>query len=193
MSSAVVIGANRGVGLAITRMLLEDPGIGRVIATHRDDPGPLAELAGDTLLTARLDVTNAEEIDALASLLEAEGIEPDLVLHCAGILHEGALQPEKSLRQCEPASLARLFAVNSIAPLMVSRALLPRIPRRASAHFAVLSAMVRSIGDNRLGGWYGYRASKAALNQFMRTLAVECRRTHPGLCITAIHPGTTDT
>ena len=53
--------------------------------------------------------------------------------------------------------------------------------------------MVGSIGDNRLGGWYGYRASKAALNQFMRTLAVECRRTHPGLCVTAIHPGTTDT
>jgi NAD(P)-dependent dehydrogenase (short-subunit alcohol dehydrogenase family) len=53
--------------------------------------------------------------------------------------------------------------------------------------------MVGSISDNRLGGWYGYRASKAALNQFLRTMSIECRRTHPQLCITAIHPGTTDT
>jgi NAD(P)-dependent dehydrogenase (short-subunit alcohol dehydrogenase family) len=67
------------------------------------------------------------------------------------------------------------------------------MPKNRSTHFAALSAMVGSIGDNRLGGWYGYRASKAALNQFLRTLSIECRRTHPELCVTAIHPGTTDT
>ena len=76
---------------------------------------------------------------------------------------------------------------------MTARAIIPLMPKAKPGHFAALSAMVGSIGDNRLGGWYGYRASKAALNQFLRTLAIECRRTHPGLCISAIHPGTTDT
>jgi NAD(P)-dependent dehydrogenase (short-subunit alcohol dehydrogenase family) len=76
---------------------------------------------------------------------------------------------------------------------MLAQALIPLMPRRQKSHFTVLSAMVGSISDNRLGGWYAYRASKAALNQFMRTLSIECRRTHPGLCVTSIHPGTTDT
>ncbi|MBT8076774.1 MAG: SDR family NAD(P)-dependent oxidoreductase, partial [Gammaproteobacteria bacterium] len=118
---------------------------------------------------------------------------PDYVVHCAGILHEDALQPEKALSQCRQDKLLRMFQVNSIGPLLLARALVPLIPKDRPAQFAALSAMVGSIGDNRLGGWYGYRASKAALNQFMRTLAVECSRSHPQLCITAIHPGTTDT
>lgn len=97
------------------------------------------------------------------------------------------------MQQARRTSLARLFEINSIAPLLIARATLPLIPRTGASHFAALSAMVGSIGDNRIGGWYGYRASKAALNQFLKTLAIEARRTHPGLCVTAIHPGTTDT
>lgn len=87
----------------------------------------------------------------------------------------------------------RQFMVNSIGPLLLAKSVIPLMPKSRISHFAVLSAMVGSITDNRLGGWYGYRASKAALNQFMRTLAVESRRSRPRLCITAIHPGTTDT
>jgi NAD(P)-dependent dehydrogenase (short-subunit alcohol dehydrogenase family) len=86
-----------------------------------------------------------------------------------------------------------LFEVNSVAPLMTARALLPAQPRKKRFVFAALSAMVGSIGDNRLGGWYGYRASKAALNQFMRTLSNECRVSHPQAAVVALHPGTTDT
>jgi NAD(P)-dependent dehydrogenase (short-subunit alcohol dehydrogenase family) len=195
VTSALVIGANRGIGLATTRALLDDPAMTGIVATYRsaDSAEALAGTDDSRLRLFQLEVTDQGSIERLASAIKSAGISPELVVHCAGILHEDGVQPEKSLRHCDAEALQRLFAVNSIAPLMLARALIPLMPKRQTAHFAVLSAMVGSIADNRLGGWYGYRASKAALNQFIRTLAIECRRTHPELCITAIHPGTTDT
>lgn len=193
--TALVVGASRGIGLAITQQLLQEQGIQRVYASYRDSDTAAGLLAmnDDRLQTIQADVTRPEDLQGIAATIKANGDQPDFVIHAAGILHEKELQPEKSLRQCQQDSLLRLFQVNSIGPLMLARAVIPLMPKNLPGHFAVLSAMVGSIGDNRLGGWYGYRASKAALNQFMRTLAVECRRTHPQLCITAIHPGTTDT
>jgi NAD(P)-dependent dehydrogenase (short-subunit alcohol dehydrogenase family) len=192
---ALVVGASRGIGLAITRQLLKEPGIQRVYATHRNlaTADGLLEIDDERLQTIRLDVTNAGNLQGLAADIRANGDHPDFVINSSGILHEDELQPEKSLNQCNQDSLMRLFLVNSIGPLMLARAVMPLMPKNRPGHFAVLSAMVGSIGDNRLGGWYGYRASKAALNQFMKTLAVECHRSHPQLCITSIHPGTTDT
>jgi NAD(P)-dependent dehydrogenase (short-subunit alcohol dehydrogenase family) len=192
---AVVLGASRGIGLAIARRLLEEAGTCRLYASYRDAPtaGGLLGLDDERLVTTRADVTDESSLGSLAALIRDRGDAPTLVIHAAGILHEAGMRPEKSLAQCRAEPLRRAFEVNSIGPLLLAKAVLPLMPRRAPAHFAALSAMVGSIGDNRLGGWYGYRASKAALNQFMRTLAVECRRTHPALCITSIHPGTTDT
>lgn len=192
---AVVIGASRGIGLAITRALLEEPGLQRIYASYRraDSAPDLLSIEDSRLLTHKLDVGDEGDITGLAELIRSSGEEPDFVIHCAGILHEPGVQPEKSLGQCDKNAISRVFEVNSIGPLMVAKAIVPLMPRRTDAHFTVLSAMVGSISDNRLGGWYAYRASKAALNQFMRTLSIECGRTHPGLCITSIHPGTTDT
>lgn len=192
---ALVVGASRGIGLAITRQLLALPGTQRVFASYREASTAegLLAIEDPRLITAVADVTDEPSLDALAACIRGTANAPNLVINAAGILHGAGLKPEKSLGHCRPAALHLSFAVNSIGPLMLARAILPLMPRRSESHFAVLSAMVASIGDNRLGGWYGYRASKAALNQFMRTLAVECRRTHPRLCITAIHPGTTDT
>ena len=192
---ALVVGANGGIGLAITRRLLREQGVQRVYASYRraESAAGLLEIGDERLHTFRADVTEAADLQRVADGIRANGDQPDLVINAAGILHEHGLQPEKSLDQCQPDSLMRLFLVNSVGPLMLARAVIPLMARRRPGHFAVLSAMVGSIADNRLGGWYGYRASKTALNQFMRTLAVECRRSHPQLCITAIHPGTTDT
>jgi NAD(P)-dependent dehydrogenase (short-subunit alcohol dehydrogenase family) len=191
----VVIGASRGIGLAVTFALLKDPHVQHVYASYRRTSGAhgLLTLDDPRLRTCQLDVIEEADIRELAGSIRRNGHQPDLVVNCAGILHETGVQPEKSLGQCEDGAISRVFQVNSIGPLMLAKALIPLMPRRKAAHFAVLSAMVGSIADNRLGGWYAYRASKAALNQFMRTLSVECRRSHPGLCITAIHPGTTDT
>ena len=192
--TALVAGASRGIGLALVQQLLQDPGIQRVYATYRKNDTAEALLAIDDerLRTLQVDVTNDEDLQRLAKNIRVNQDSPDFVINAAGILHEGALQPEKSLNQCKQQTLGRVFQVNSIGPLMLARAMLPLMPKARPGHFAVLSAMVGSIGDNRLGGWYGYRASKAALNQFMKTLAVECCRSHPQLCITSIHPGTTD-
>ena len=192
--TALVVGSGRGIGLAITQQLLEEPGIQRVYATYRqsDNAAALFEIADERLQTIRVDITIADDLQGLAANIRADQEHPDFVICAAGILHEDAVRPEKSLKQCNQASLNRLFQVNSIGPLMLARAVLPLMPKNRPAHFAALSAMVGSIGDNRLGGWYGYRASKAALNQLMKTLAVECHRSHPQLCITSIHPGTTD-
>lgn len=191
-SSAIIVGANRGIGLAITKKLLDMEGLSAICATARDPQTAVAlkEIDDPRLSCLSLDVTQPESVRAFASRINPP---VDLVIHCAGILHEADLKPEKSLAQCHQDALARLFAVNSIGPLLVAQALLPLFPKREPGHFAVLSAMVGSIEDNRIGGWYGYRSSKAALNQFLKTLAIEARRTHPRLCVTAIHPGTTDT
>ena len=192
--TALVVGASRGIGLAITQQLLQEPGIQRVYATYRqsDTAEGLLAIDDERLQTLRVDVTSAEDLQGLATNIRSNQAPPDFVINSAGILHEDTLQPEKSLDQCKQETLIRIFQVNSIGPLMLAKAVLPLIPKNRPGHFAVLSAMVGSIGDNRLGGWYGYRASKAALNQFMKTLAVECHRSHPQLCITSIHPGTTD-
>ncbi len=103
------------------------------------------------------------------------------------------MAPEKSWRDLDPAHMARAFAVNAIGPALLMKHFLPLLPRQGRSVFATLSARVGSIGDNRLGGWYSYRASKAALNQFVRTAAIELGRRQPGAICVALHPGTVST
>jgi len=116
-----------------------------------------------------------------------------LVICTAGLLHDGSLQPEKRLSQVRRPHLERSFAVNAWGPLLLAQAIEPLLPRDVPTHFASLSARVGSIGDNRLGGWYAYRAAKAAHNQLLSTLALEWRRRLPQACVTLLHPGTTAT
>ena len=96
-------------------------------------------------------------------------------------------------RAIAPETMARLFAINAIGPVLLMKHFLPLLPRHGRALFATISAKVGSIGDNWLGGWYSYRASKAALNQLVRTAAIELLRTHPQAVCAAVHPGTVAT
>ena len=116
-----------------------------------------------------------------------------LVINAAGCLHDAATLPEKRLRDLDPASLAHYFNLNAIGPALLMKHFFPLLPRQGRSVFASLSARVGSIEDNRLGGWYGYRSSKAALNQLVRTAAVELARTHPEALCVALHPGTVAT
>ncbi len=111
----------------------------------------------------------------------------------SGLLHGPSLAPEKALKAIDPEAMARLFAVNTIGPALVAKHFVPLLARDGRSVFAALSARVGSIGDNRLGGWYSYRASKAALNQILRTLAIEVKRTRPEAIIVGLHPGTVRT
>ena len=116
-----------------------------------------------------------------------------LVINTAGLLHGPLLQPEKRLSQVNRQALELSFAVNAFAPLLLAQAIESLFSPADPFHFASLSARVGSIGDNRLGGWYAYRAAKAAQNQLLRTLALEWRRRLPLACVTLLHPGTTAT
>lgn len=111
----------------------------------------------------------------------------------SGILQGGNAAPEKSWRALSADGLACYFAVNAAGPALVAKHFLPLLPREGRSVFAALSARVGSIGDNRLGGWYGYRASKAALNMLVKTLAIELARTRRQAICVALHPGTVNT
>lgn len=192
---ALVQGASRGIGLGLVRALLADDAIGGVIATCRD-PGsarPLNELACDRLSIHALDVTDPAQIESLARALDGEGVRISLLINAAGVLHGGGLAPEKKLEDVDAQALQRVFAVNTFGPALMLRWFRPLLARDGKAVFAAISARVGSIGDNRLGGWYAYRASKAALNQVVRTAGIELARRNRNVIVAALHPGTTDT
>jgi NAD(P)-dependent dehydrogenase (short-subunit alcohol dehydrogenase family) len=140
----------------------------------------------------QIDIESEESIAAAAAQL-VEGAPLRFILVATGLLHDTALQPEKTYRTLDPEHLVRSFRVNAIGPALVGKHVLPLVPKAGKSVFAVLSARVGSIEDNRLGGWYGYRASKAALNQFVRTIAIELSRQRPEAVCVALHPGTVDT
>jgi NAD(P)-dependent dehydrogenase (short-subunit alcohol dehydrogenase family) len=186
-SRALVVGASGGIGSAVTDLLARE-GFEAVHALSR-------RAQADERPGVHAGSIDIEHEPSIASAAEAvrEGAPLRLVLVATGLLHDATLQPEKTYRSLDPELLARSFRVNAIGPALVAKHMLPLLPKHGRSIFAVISARVGSIEDNRLGGWYGYRASKAALNQFVRTLAVELRRQRPeALCI-ALHPGTVET
>jgi NAD(P)-dependent dehydrogenase (short-subunit alcohol dehydrogenase family) len=191
--SVLVIGAGQGIGLEFVRQLLQTEGICRLYATYRQSQSDLLAIADPRLCCLPLDITEEAQIEGVTKAIRAETPALHLVINCVGILHEGALQPEKSLRPLNAEQLLRYFQVNSIGSALVAKHIQPLFKHSDRAIFAALSAKVGSIGDNHLGGWYGYRASKAALNMLMRTTAIEYKRTCPRAIVVTLHPGTTDT
>lgn len=179
MRLAVVIGASGGIGGALVRALGEQSAWDEVVGLSRGS-------------VPRLDLCEEPTIAQAADHIAQRGT-PSLILDATGLLSDAAQQPEKALRALDPAAMARSFAINTIGPALLMKHFLPRLPRTEPALFATLSAKVGSIGDNRLGGWYSYRASKAALNQLVRTAAIEIARTHRHAVCVAVHPGTVDT
>jgi len=170
--SAVVIGATGAIGAALADGI-EASGRALVRIGRATTPG--------------LNLLNEASIaHAAASVGEAL----TLVIDATGFLHTAEHQPEKALRQIEADHLALSFAVNAIGPALLMKHFLPRLARHERAVFVTLSARVGSISDNHAGGWYAYRASKAALNQLVRTAAIELARTHKQAICAAMHPGT---
>jgi NAD(P)-dependent dehydrogenase (short-subunit alcohol dehydrogenase family) len=193
---ALIVGGSRGVGLALVSALLADPRFDRVTAAarepHTTEISELSKTAGGRLQTVVLDVTDESSIEQAARTLQAQG-PLHLLINCAGVLHDGELKPERRLLDVQPHSVLRSFAVNALGPLLLAKHLYPLLTHDQLAVLANLSARVGSIGDNRLGGWYAYRAAKAAQNQITRTLAIELARRAPNLICVALHPGTVAT
>ncbi len=171
---ALVIGASGALGTAFCELLKQDPRCAGVRALGRHT-------------VPELDLERPETIANAATELAAEA-PYQLIVHAAGLLHRDRIKPEKSFSAIESEALQAVFQVNTLGPALVLRHFLPLLEPRGA--MAMLSAKVGSIGDNRLGGWYAYRASKAALNMLIKTAAIELARTRPQSRLLSLHPGT---
>ena len=186
--NAVVVGASGGIGAAVYRYLTEASSENRVLALSRSHA-----VARPGIASGHIDLEKPESIEAAARLARSTFDNVHLVFVATGILHDKNMQPEKTLRALDATSMMRAYAINAVGPALIAKHFLPLMPRQGKTVFAALSARVGSISDNHLGGWYAYRSSKSALNQFIRTAAIERARTHKEAVLLALHPGTTVT
>ncbi|KQN79871.1 hypothetical protein ASE90_16195 [Sphingomonas sp. Leaf67] len=188
MATALIIGANGGIGEALVAALVASDRYDHVIAAARSEPSSLP----DNVEYCPIDIADPASIKSAAT---ATVIDAPLtrVIVATGILHDEAGGPERSLRDLDADRLAHLFAINTIGPALALKHFAPLLAKDQPSTIACISARVGSIADNRLGGWYGYRASKAALNQIVRTAAIELARSRPQTVCVALHPGTVDT
>ncbi|UPT64778.1 MAG: SDR family NAD(P)-dependent oxidoreductase [Hyphomonadaceae bacterium JAD_PAG50586_4] len=185
---AAVFGASGGIGVALVALLQADDHCAIVHAGSRVTPD-----AGAKLLPFAFDLEDEKSIAIAVQEITACSKELDLVIVATGLLHDDALAPEKTMRALNADALARCFAINAIGPALVAKHVTPFLPRQRKSVFAALSARVGSIADNRQGGWHGYRASKAALNQLIRTCAIEVATKNKHAIYATLHPGTVDT
>ncbi len=195
--TVLVQGASRGIGLEFVRQLARRPDVAQVIATCRK-PGSASELQALALETAlsvhALDIEQEASIEAAAQQVAAVTDHLDLLINCSGLLHDATgVAPERRLEQLDAGNFQRSFAVNAVGPALVVKHFHKLLRAGEKPLVANLSARVGSIGDNRLGGWYAYRASKAAQNMLTRCMAIELGRGSRPIAVVALHPGTVDT
>lgn len=199
--NALIVGASQGIGLGFVRSLLQQDHIQHIFATYRhpataEELLNLADQFSPRLTCLQVDITQEEQIASAVEQIQASGQKLHVAIYCVGVLHNQDLAPEKSLRQINSENLLYSFQVNSVGAVLLAKHLMPLFNKSNKSEpsvFACISAKVGSIGDNQLGGWYGYRASKAALNMFLKTTAIEYSRRCPQTIVVALHPGTTDT
>lgn len=184
--NVAVVGATGGIGAAVCAQLAEMPSVDTLFTLSRD-PGP-------DVTDLFLDVTDEASVAAAAETIRSRAGALHLVIVATGTLQDGGdFQPEKTWRALDPGNFTHAFRVNTTGPALVAKHFLPLLARDRKAAFASLSARVGSISDNLLGGWYAYRASKAALNMIIRTLSIELARRWPEALCVGLHPGTVDT
>lgn len=195
MNNIAVIGCCGGIGEALIARLVSLYPKANITGFSRTKPGqPL-----DSVNYHQIDYENEASIEQAANLAssavnsENNNGTLDLVIVTTGILHDETLKPEKSLRDLSADNFQRLFAANTITPALIAKYFLPKLNKTKPSIFAALSARVGSISDNRLGGWYAYRASKAALNMVIKNAAIEISRLNKQAIIVGLHPGTVNT
>ena len=172
---SVVIGATGAIGAAIAAELQAQ---GRAVVGLSRSTSP------------RLDLLDETSIEEAAGAIKAMNRPVELVFDATGYLHGEGFMPERSWRALEADHMLLDYRLNAIGPALLMKHFLPLLQRDQRAVFATLSARVGSISDNRLGGWHSYRASKAALNQLVRTCSIELARKNKSAICVAVHPGT---
>ncbi len=200
MSIAIIFGANGGIGQEFVKQALERHAV--VYACSRPSQQtdaitlPHIKAMDNGLQLVDIDVLNEQHLKNLADKISNQYGHVDLIVNATGILHDSnGLQPEKKIEDFNLDNFNKVFQINTASTALIAKYFISLLKKSESmpSVFASLSARVGSIGDNRLGGWYSYRASKAALNQIMKTLSIEVARRNKNTVVIALHPGTTDT
>lgn len=185
-----IFGASGGIGRALVQRLSASDEVDVVYAAARR---PDAVPSGDRIRPVAMDLEDEESIAQAAAKMSAGG-PLDLVIVATGLLQrKPAVAPEKSWRAIDGEAMAEVLRINTIGPALIGKHMLEHLDDKGSPVFAVISARVGSVEDNRLGGWHSYRASKAALNQIMRNFTIELGRRNKAAIVVSLHPGTVDT
>lgn len=182
-----VIGSSGAIGNAFVNQLAELYPDANIHAFSRHHP----EKAENNIFRHLIAYDNESSIEQAAAIA-TEDYPLNMVIVATGVLHDDILKPEKSLKELSAEKFQRSFAANTITPALIAKHFLPVLNKDHPSIFAVLSARVGSISDNHLGGWYAYRASKAALNMVIKTAAIEMNRFHKNAIVVGLHPGTVD-
>lgn len=184
----IIVGASGGIGQAFASVFEDSSKVSRIYALSRQGRGT----GHEKTRALTFDFTHEDSISAAAEMLRETG-PFDLIIIATGWLHGDGLTPEKNIRALSSRGFETAFAINTIGPAMTAKYFVPLLRRDRKTVFAALSARVGSISENRLGGWYAYRAAKAALNMVLKTLSIETARRYPEAVILGLHPGTVDT
>jgi len=187
MINVAVFGANGGIGNAVVKAYLAREDVAAVYAFSRTE----VAIDDERLHYIYVDVLN--DVSLQIAIESLDEVKLDRMFIALGTLHDEQRMPEKQLTDIQLTNLESVFAINTFAPALIVKALKPVINKSAANTIGILSARVGSISDNRLGGWYAYRASKAALNMFIKTVSIEFARSHKRTTIVGLHPGTVDT
>ena len=184
--TVAIIGSSGAIGNAVAEILLDDDGVEAIYRFSRNDSNENS----DRVKNLYIDIEDEESIkDCIKNL--SKDIKFDLVFVATGILHnDNDIFPEKSIRDISQSKLEKVLLVNTIGPALVGKYFIPYLRKDSKSIFAFLSARVGSISDNKLGGWYSYRASKTALNQIIKNFSIEVRRSNPNAIFIGLQPGT---
>ena len=193
-SSAIVLGASGGLGSAMVAEFLNDPAVGQVFAiSSKQQPSGLGDPKSARKLVWLTSEYNETAMAEVASQLVPHAGTFSRVCVCHGLLHSDKLRPEKRLEDITSEALQEIFHSNTVVPALWLKLLFKILKGQTPCIVATMSARVGSLSDNNLGGWYAYRASKAALNMVLKTASIEYARRAKNVKLIAFHPGTTDT
>ena len=191
---ALVLGASGGLGSAMVSEFLNDPEIDKVFAVS-SKKNPVGSNEGQNqskLVWLQAEYSEPQMADTVSQLMPHAGTFSRVCV-CHGLLHSDKLWPEKRLEDITSEALQEIFHSNTVVPALWLKLLFKILKGQTPCIVATMSARVGSLSDNNLGGWYAYRASKAALNMVLKTASIEYARRAKNVKLIAFHPGTTDT
>jgi NAD(P)-dependent dehydrogenase (short-subunit alcohol dehydrogenase family) len=192
----LIIGANSDIGKAIATQVasLADTGLILISRQALDEKNTIEQENNLKIKKIVVEDYQPQSIDnAIAELVAHSELPISQVFVCNGILHSETFQPEKRLEDFDALAFQQVISANTLTPMLWVQKLTPILTRKSPCKFIVFSARVGSINDNKLGGWYSYRASKAALNMMLKTASIELARRAKNIKLISFHPGTTDT